>query len=172
MKKVLFCLAAMITSVAHAQTASVCDSLAGGTTVSIPLASGFSPSGAPQDRATELGLAVLTALPNGPSIGSAICVRYLDQVTAQVTLTCSTTYGASTYCSAKEVVGTRRSMPLRTSQGYGCKQYAPGQTVTFYITTIWYYPSTGEIDSMSSIPFELNLGQGCMDWGDGATAWA
>ena len=154
------------------QTASICDSLAGGTTVNIPLASDFSPNGGPEDRATEWGLAVLTALPSGPSIGSAICVRYNDQVTARVTLTCGTTYGASTYCSAKEVTGTRRSKPVRTSLGFGCKQYAPGQTMTFYINTIWFYPSTGEIESISSMPIDIDFGQGCIDWGDGASAWA
>ena len=140
--------------------------------MNIPLPSGFSPNSGPEDRGTELGLAVISALPNGPNIGHAICVRYNDQVTAQVTLTCSSIYGMASYCSAKEVAGTRRTMPLRTSFGYGCKQYAPGQTVTYYINTIWYFPSPGEIDSISSIPFDLYFEGGCMDWGDGATTWA
>ena len=119
MKKVLFFLAAMAASVASAQSASVCDSIVGGTTVNIPLASGFSPNSVPADRATELGLAVLTALPNGPNITTAVCVRYNDQVTAQVTLTCSSIYGMSTYCSATEVPGTRRSLTIALDSGDG-----------------------------------------------------
>ena len=140
MKKVCFFLVAMATSVASAQTASVCDSIVGGTTVNIPLPSGFSPNSVPADRATELGLAVLTALPNGPNITTAVCVRYSDQVTARVTLTCSSIYGMSTFCSATEVLGTRRSLTSALdSAGIGGGDPTP----TFPVCTIQSFTPYG-----------------------------
>lgn len=152
---------------------SVCDSLVGGITINVALGSNFSPRGTPADRSTELGLAILNSLPSPLNTAlnpaSPVCVRYSDGITARVDLTIFRTSGLITLIQASEVAGTRR-LPriLRTSllDGSTCVMYQPGTTITLWLTTIWYYPSTGEIVDIDSVPFEVDIGGDCASWSD------
>lgn len=63
---------------------------------------------------------------------------------------------------ANDVTLNRMEAPVKVSGDYqlGSCYYSPPQTLHLWLNTIWYWPSTGEIDHIDSTPFDLNLSNG------------
>lgn len=95
----------------------------------------------------------------GLTPGLIHCIRYNDGVREKAQLIVT-----SQWVSGKPVPGTR--VPANTSTGGAGGQSCAGSVsyVTFYLTTIWYLPSTGEIVDITSVPFEVPIYEGCSYW--------
>ena len=61
-----------------------------------------------------------------------------------------------------DITPDQMKAPLMVSGDYqlGSCYYSPPQTLHLWLNTIWYWPSTGEVDHIDSTPFDLNLSNG------------